>query len=137
MKCVVLNEREKFGEWARARIPHVPSWGEWYQCIGLEEDGKPIAAVVFNLFSGCDIAMHVAAEGKRWMSREYLRTCFAYPFIQLGCRRVTAYVSSRNETAWQFVRHLGFQQEGLMREAVPDDDVMVYGMLKNECRWIQ
>lgn len=138
MKRIILDQREQYGAWALERIPGVPGWGEWYQAIGLEDDGKPVAAVIYNLFSGADIAMHVAAEGKRWMTREYLATVFRYPFLQLGCRRVTGYVPASNETALRFDLHLGFQREGLMRQAMQNgDDVIVLGMLKNECRWIQ
>lgn len=133
---IVLDEPERFGEFAKARIGHVTNWGE-HQVIGLECDGKPIAAVVFNLYSGADIALHVAAlPGKRWATRAYLRACFGYAFDQLKVRRVSAFVASAN-TARRFVEHLGFKREGLMRECLPDgDDIVVYGMLKRECRFL-
>ena len=136
---LVLTEKERCGEFARARIPHVPSWGEWYEAIGLERDGELVAAVIFNFFSGADIAMHIAAvPGRRWMTRELLRAAFRYPFVQLGCRRVTGYVPASNTDALRFDRHLGFVQEGVMREALESgEDVIVLGMLRSECRWLQ
>lgn len=135
--AIILDQRERCGEWARARIPHVPSWGEWYEAIGLERDGELVAVVVFNLFSGADIAMHIAAvPGRRWMTRQFLRASFRYPFVQLGCRRVSGYVPARNLEAQRFDEHLGFQREGLMRHALPDDDVIVYGMLRQDAeKW--
>lgn len=137
MRRVVLDQKERFGEWARTRIPHVDSWGEWYEAIGLEEDGEPIAAVIYNLYSGADIAMHIAgAPGRRWLNREFLRVAFRYPFVQLGCRRVSGYVPATNADALRFDRHIGFVDEGVMREALPNgEDVVVLGMLKNECKW--
>ena len=39
-----------------------------------------------------DIEVVIAAESPRWASREVFHTAFAYPFLQLGCRRVTARV---------------------------------------------
>ena len=135
---IILDQKERCGEWARARIPHVESWGEWFEAIGLEKDGELVAVVVYNLFSGADIAMHVAAEpGRRWMTRAFLRTVFRYPFVQLECRRVTGYVPASNADALRFDRHLGFKEEGRMREALPDDDVIVLGMLKRECRFYE
>lgn len=134
---IVFDERERFGEWARARIPHVHSWGEWYQAIGLERDGEIVAACIFNLYSTSDIAMHIASiPGGRWMTKSYLRAVFEYPFLQLGVRRVTGYVPAKNFAAQRFDEHIGFTLEGLMREALPDDDVLLYGMLKRECRWV-
>jgi RimJ/RimL family protein N-acetyltransferase len=134
MRRIILNERDRCAEWARARIPHVPSWGEWCEAIGLEDDGL-LAVVVYNLYSGSDIAMHIAAvPGRRWMTREFLRVAFRYPFVQLGCRRVSGYVPASNTDAQRFDEHLGFVREGLMRHALPDDDIIVYGMLREEAR---
>lgn len=139
MRRVILNERDRCAEWARQRIPHVESWGEWCEAIGLEEDGELLAVVVYNLYSGADIAMHIAAvPGRRWMTREFLRVAFRYPFVQLGCRRVSGYVPASNADALRFDLHLGFVREGLMREAlVTGEDVVVLGMLKRECRWFE
>jgi RimJ/RimL family protein N-acetyltransferase len=135
MKRVILDQRDRCAEWARQRIPHVPSWGEWCEAIGLEEDGELLAVVVYNLYSSADIAMHIAAvPGRRWMTREFLRVAFRYPFVQLGCRRVSGYVPASNADAQRFDEHLGFRREGLMRHALPDDDIIVYGMLREEAR---
>lgn len=134
MRRIILDQRDRCAEWARARIPHVPSWGEWCEAIGLEDDGL-LAVVVYNLYSGADIAMHIAAvPGRRWMTREFLRVAFRYPFVQLGCRRVSGYVPASNTDAQRFDEHLGFVREGLMRHALPDDDIIVYGMLREEAR---
>lgn len=134
---VVLDERERFGDFAKERIGHVTNWGEWYQAIGLERDGEAIAACIFNCYSGADIAMHIAAiPGRRWMVREFLRACFTYPFAQLGVRRVSGFVPAKNLDAQRFDEHLGFVREGLMRHALHDDDVIVYGMIKEDCRWV-
>lgn len=133
----MLDDKARCGAWALERIAHVPSWGEWFEAIGLERDGDLLAVVVYNLWSGADIAMHVAAmPGRRWMTRGFLRAVFRYPFVQLGCRRVTGYVPASNADALRFDRHLGFVEEGRMREALPNgEDVIVLGLLKRECRW--
>lgn len=135
---LVLDDKARCGAWALERIAHVPSWGEWFEAIGLERDGDLLAVVVYNLWSGADIAMHVAAmPGRRWMTRAFLRAVFRYPFVQLGCRRVTGYVPASNADALRFDRHLGFVEEGRMREALPTgEDVLVLGMLRRECRWL-
>lgn len=137
MRRIILNERDRCAEWARQRIAHVPSWGEWCEAIGLEDDGELLAVVVYNLYSGADIAMHIAAvPGRRWMTREFLRVAFRYPFVQLGCRRVSGFVPASNFDALRFDLHLGFVREGLMREALENgEDVIVLGMLERECRW--
>jgi RimJ/RimL family protein N-acetyltransferase len=79
----------------------------------------------------------IAAESPRWASREVFHTAFAYPFLQLGCRRVTARVPVSNTRARRLVEGAGFALEGLMRSAAQDGgDVLIYGILKQECRWV-
>ena len=134
---LILDQRERCGEWARERIPNIPTLEDCYQAIIKKKDGELVAVVVFNLYSGADVAMHIAAvPGRRWMTRQFLRAAFRYPFLQLGCRRVSGYVPVTNLEAQRFDEHLGFVREGLMREALPNgEDVIVYGMLERESRW--
>lgn len=136
MRRLVLDQQERVAEFVRVLIPHVESWGDWYAAIGLESDGDLVSGVVYNLYSGSNIAMHVAGVGPHWLSRSYLRAAFRYPFVQLGCRRVTGLVPASNAAARRFDEHIGFQREGLMRHALPDDDIIVYGLLREDCRWL-
>jgi RimJ/RimL family protein N-acetyltransferase len=106
-------------------------------CIGLERDGEVCAVVVFDGFSECDCNIHIASDGtKRWMSRDLLLAAFAYPFVQLGLRRVTGLVPAKNSEALRFDQHLGFIIEGRCHDALPDDDLMVLGMTRSRCRFI-
>lgn len=134
---IVWDQKQRCGDWALARMKDVESWGDWYQAIGWEKDGELQAVVVYNYCSKADISMHVAAvPGRRWMTREFLKAVFAYPFKQLGVRRVTGFVPAKNTDAQRFDEHLGFEREGYMKHAMPDDDVIVYGMLRERCRFI-
>jgi len=111
-----------------------------YSAIGLEENGRLIAGVVYTNHTGEDgnVMMHVASDGsRRWMTPAYLAACFRYPFLQLKCRRITGLVRVDNKLAQRFDEHLGFKREGLMRQGCTDGtDMIVYGMLKDECRFL-
>jgi RimJ/RimL family protein N-acetyltransferase len=106
--------------------------------IGLERDGELVAGVVYEGFNGRNMWMHVAAQpGARWLTRAYLRTCFAYPFVQCGVDRVSGYVNASNTAARRFDEHLGFEQEAVLRGAAPDGgDVIIYVMQKEDCRYV-
>jgi RimJ/RimL family protein N-acetyltransferase len=40
--------------------------------------------------------------------------------------------------ARKFDEHVGFIQEGVIRQAFEDgEDAILYGMLKSECKWIR
>jgi RimJ/RimL family protein N-acetyltransferase len=136
MKRVIYGENDRVVSWVAQRIDEQRFEGAIG--IGLEEDGELIAGVVFNMYTGPSICMHVAAvPGRRWMTREYLWRCFAYPFVQLGCHRITGLVRVDNLEAQKFDEHLGFKREGLLRRACDDGtDMILYGMLRDECVYI-
>jgi RimJ/RimL family protein N-acetyltransferase len=136
MKRIICDQRERCGKFLFSELTYAEGIDNFYECIGLEENGDLIAVVLYNIYSGADIAMHIAAvQGRRWMTRDYLRAAFRYPFVQLGCRRVSGFVPATNADAIRFNEHLGFKREGLMRNALWDDDVIVYGMLREECKY--
>lgn len=137
MKTVIYGQDARVCTWVALRVDE-ESFGPGAVSIGLEEHGELIAGVVFNMYTGPSISMHVAAiPGRRWMTREFLWRCFAYPFIQLNCNRITGLVRVDNTSAQRFDEHLGFKKEGLIRRACTDGtDMILYGMLKDECRWL-
>lgn len=137
---MIVFDKHQCGQFAHDRIPTMRHIGPWndYEAFGWEHKGELVAAVVFNLYSGADIAMHVAAiPGRQWLRREFLYAAFAYPFIQLNCRRISGYVPAKSVDVIAFDEHLGFEREGYMRHALPDDDVVCLGMLRENCRWLR
>lgn len=123
--------------WVAERISHVESF-EGAVAIGVMDDhGSPLGAVVYHEFRGNDIQMSCAGENAAWLSRRVLRAIFSYPFVQLKCRRVTAMTPARNAHTRDFLERVGFRQEGVMRQGFIDDDCVVYGMLRDECKWIE
>jgi RimJ/RimL family protein N-acetyltransferase len=137
MKKVIYGEDQRVIDWVGPRIDE-DDFGKSVG-IGLEENGELIAGVVFNLYTGPSICMHVAAEpGKRWLTKDFLFRCFAYPFLQLQCNRITGLVRVDNLVAQKFDEQLGFKREGILRKAATDGtDFILYGMLKEECRWLE
>lgn len=107
--------------------------------LGVESDGELIAGVAFEGYTKTGISIHVAAlEGRHWLSKDFLFRVFAYPFLQLGCYRVTGLVRVDNLKAQKLDEHLGFVREGVIRRGATDGtDFIMYGMLKEECRWIK
>lgn len=105
--------------------------------LGVEVDGQLEAVAMYNNFTrvGCNIHI-VSNRGKRWASRAFLHAAFAYPFIQLNLKRLTALVPGKNTDALTLDMRLGFQVEGRMAEATDDDDLVILGMLRRNCIWI-
>jgi RimJ/RimL family protein N-acetyltransferase len=86
-------------------------------------------------YANCN--MHVAArKGSKWATRDFLYHAFSYPFNFMNCNRVTATVEQYNEKALKLNRRLGFKDEGVHREAYNGNDMIILGMLKRECKWL-
>jgi len=134
----VWDEPERIIEFVSRRLA-AEEFSKDARAIGLENDGELIAGVVFESKSGPNILMHVASNGGRhWMTPAYMAACFRYAFVQEGCNRITGLVRADNVDAQRFDEHLGFKREGQLRAACTDGtDLIVYGMLKSECRYIE
>jgi len=136
VRVTVYSDPERYLTWA-AGIIGISAFRSDARAIGLERDGVLIAVAVYDTFSPGSCAMHIASDGSgRWLNKDFLFRMFAYPFIQCGFRRVTGLISASNAASLRFARHIGFQDEGLLREEAPDGDVIVLGMLRRECKWI-
>ena len=137
MRQILARADRDVADWMIRRCPYL-ELASHFTAIGLLEDGELIAGVLFDEFTHFSIDMHVAAiPGRRWLTREYMGECFRYPFLQLGVQRITGRVPASNAAARRFDEHLGFTLEGRCRRALAGgEDLLIYGMLKDECRWL-
>lgn len=100
-------------------------------------DGSQILGVVgFTNYNKDNIEIHMVGNSKYWITRPLIKSVFSYVFNQLKCVRCTGLVKADNELALSIDKRLGFIQEGILRQADDGQDVIIVGMLKNECRWI-
>jgi hypothetical protein len=106
-----------------------------YHVMGAHVGGKLKGAVLYINFRGPSIEISCAGE-PGWLTRANIRAIFSYPFEHLKCRRVTAIVASKNKRAIKMNEGVGFIWEGLCRHGFEDDHAVIYGMTRDECRWI-
>jgi RimJ/RimL family protein N-acetyltransferase len=100
-------------------------------------NGDEIKAVVgYYNFTENNCFLSIVGEG-RWLMKGFIPVFFRYPFTQLNKRRITTLTNQANPRALEFNRRLGFVEEGRMRKAVGDIDVILFGMLKEECRYLR
>lgn len=125
-------------DWVNKRIVSDDDFDYQSPCIGRIKQGKLVGGVVYTNYTKTSINMNVAADGDGWINRTFIRKAFAYPFIQLGCHRITALVRADNEVALRFNERLGFKREGVIRQGEEDGcDLILLGMLKDECKWLK
>lgn len=137
-KAIVVGQKERVGAWLAPRIHRNAPWAA-YEAIGIERDGELVGGCVIEGYvKGARCSMHIAGEGKHWLTREFLSVCFDYVFRQLGCRVALGMVSSSNTAALAFDRHLGFQDVCTIRDgAGAGGDLVILEMRPEFCRWLK
>lgn len=144
---ILYGHDEAIAKWVSEHLPERPAFGK---CVAVgvvkpkgafpqTRDDRLLAGVVWHDYRGHDIMASIYAASPRWVARpkETLAELFAYPFLQLGVARVTVLASRANKRARHMNERLGFRLEGTMRKGWDGKtDAMLYGMLRNECRWI-
>lgn len=125
-------------EMVRQRIPNAfDGFSKDAVALGVVRHGRLLGGVVFDQYSGRNIVMSGAFDSPAWATKKILRRLFAYPFVQLNLRRMTTITTADNIAARSLDERLGFRREGTLRKAFPGDiDGIVYGMLREECRWL-
>lgn len=140
MKKIIVGKNWIVGPWVAERTRGRYSIPLNDPTIGLAEDGRLIGGVTYTGFNGANIQMHSAClEGHEgiWLNREFLCYVFWYPFMQLNCKRVTACVAASNDVALDFDTKLGFVHEATLKDALPDGDMLILRMMKEDCRWLK
>lgn len=131
------EENERFLKICRSVIPYF-DYNDYMAVSNLiTVDGEVAAVIAYSNFTGRNVEMHVGSLTSDWASRRLLTEIFHYPFVQMNVQRVTAIVDSTNHNTIDFIKRIGFTEEGLVRELYPDKrDGIVFGMLRRECKWL-
>lgn len=107
------------------------------EAVGFRRGGALRAGIIFTNFKGFDVTVTVGCKNRSWISRENLRFLFSLVFNDWNQKRVTAVICRDEKGSRGLSELLGFKLEGVMRQGFDgEDDAMIYGMLKSECRWI-
>lgn len=108
----------------------------WHAVLGNEVDGRIVAVVIYTRDSSGDVDLHLVVEsGSRWMTSDFIGRVFSYPFDDLERVRVSAAVSRSNIGLQRLLLALGFAIEGIRRKCFGDEDAVLFGMLKEGCRY--
>ena len=81
------------------------------------------------------------SDNARWFTRRTMADVCAMLFNPaphgMGLTRLNSFVDESNDHSVQITKRVGFTVEGRMRKAAGDGgDVIVFGMLPEECPWL-
>lgn len=124
----ITTDCDRVAKWLAPRVG-VPRFAGPYTVIGfLNEADELTGGCLFNNHNGANIELTLA--GRSCVSRGAWAHIRAYVFDQLKCRRLTVVVKARNERVWRMAEKFGFAPEGTMRHYFPDDDGVLYALLR-------
>lgn len=100
-------------------------------------DGEVIAAAGYDHYNGSNVFGHIASDGSgHWLTRHFLHETFKYPFVTMGCLRMSTWVEANNHASRRFCTNLGFTAEAVLQKAGREGvDVIIYRMFRQECRY--
>lgn len=100
--------------------------------IGFARNGEIVMGVIFNNYNTASIHMHIALkEGERF-SPTFIAAIMDYPFRQLGLKRITGLIAEDNVASRRFAEKLGAKFEGVLQDALPSGNLVMYGLLKEQ-----
>lgn len=137
MNVLICDRSPAVAAWVAERMPRTMTADEFGDCtaIGVADAGltKMLAGVVYHEYRGFDVWLSMAADSPAWAQRGTIYALMAYPFEQMGVRRVTTFIGKQNKRARAFNRGLGFKEEGVLKHAYDGhEDACVYGLTRED-----
>jgi len=135
---ILIGADDLVGEMICSRIPHMRERPKPSTALGVVRNGVLLGGFIYYRYTEFDVHLGAAFDRPGWALRETLRALFGYPFIQLGCTRMTAITGRRNKKARKGLVDLGFTLEGVHKRGLDGhEDAITYGMLKENCKWLK
>jgi RimJ/RimL family protein N-acetyltransferase len=143
LNSILFNADVVVGDRVARAIPHIGTVDRLgsYVALGVVRDDRLVGGVDFHNYRQHDIEISITFDQtglRTWCRPEVLAGLFSYPFNTLGCARITAIAGRKNKKSRQLIENIGFKLEGTARRALDGrEDAMIYGMLREECRYLQ
>ncbi len=132
---IIRNASEEVAKWAEFHLGagvFVYPFEAW----GITDRlGKLTGAIVLTDYSERNVELTFVGPGllKPGVCRELATHCFD----TLKCNRVTVRTRSQNRYIRGLIEKMGARQEGILRRYFNDDDAVIYGLLREECRYLK
>lgn len=136
MKVLVTDQTAEISQWV-AEQSGVKAWKLGReQAIGLKDEAGWLAGALYDQWNRRSIGIHLAVRPGSLPTREFIRTLFVYPFIQLQAEKLLAYTGEGNLPIRKLAEHAGFTLEATLKAAHPMGDLLIYSMVRGQCRWL-
>lgn len=107
------------------------------RCISrVDGRGRFLGGFIFTGYTGSMVMTHMAGVGGHWCSPELMWVIFDYCFEQLGVKKVLCTVGSNNTKSLEQVQRAGFRHEYTIEDGIPDGSLIMFSMLRENCKWL-
>lgn len=126
---------ELIGAWVAAQVGQETTWGHHY-ALGIMQGSSVLAGIVFNNFNGANCTAHVAIAKRTKLLPDLMRAAYDFAFNRCKLKRITGMVPTNEPDVIAFDKHLGWQEEFIMKDGAPGADMMVLVMTpETGARW--
>lgn len=134
---LVLGRDKEIAEFVSRRIRQA-TFGPC-TTMGVIRQNKLIGGLVFHEYVPAykSVMVSYAFDRPSWATPSVLHSVALFVFDQLGCNRLCTLTPRKNKRSRRFVEGIGFKYEGCARKGFGADDAIIYGMLRQECRWLK
>lgn len=136
MAELVYDQADRIGAWVAQQVGQGASWGSFY-ALGIVDGDDVIAGVVFNNFNRANATCHIAISKYTRLVPAMIAASFDYAFNHAKLKRLTGMVPSNEPSVLAFDKHIGFEEEFVMKDGAPGADMHVLVMWPDKCRWLR
>jgi RimJ/RimL family protein N-acetyltransferase len=135
---ILLGQDERLARWVQDRVSYAKhGFGPCVTIGRADTHGHVLGAFVFHEYRSAYRSIQMSFAGEAgWLSRGFLRFVWRYPFEQMQVRRVYGCIAATNAKARETARRIGGTEEAVLRLGFGDDDLVIYRVLKEECKWL-
>jgi len=137
MRYIGFYREDESESWAREKLELPAAPGFYRSVAAVDSNDEFVCVVVTTNFSPRNVDLNVVIEKRKVTPKATVamfNEVFSFLFNRLGTARVTGLIPSKNESSLRLAEHIGFKKEGVMRAALDDDDLHIYGFLVEEYR---
>lgn len=132
---MLITDLLRVSKWVARRADADPEGAE--AAIGWTRDGQITCGVFYEHFTHKSITATLAIEPGAVVPKEFLWAIFDYPFNRIRVWKVIAYVAENNTRSRTAVEKMGFVFETSIADYYPEGALLVYSMVKPDCRWLE
>ena len=104
----------------------------------VNSEGILTAATMYEHWTGPTVTATIAIEPGTVVAKEFIAAIFAYPFDQLKCKQILAFVAEENVASIAFLERCGFKVTATVPDVFEGDEAMrIYCLKREDCRFLE